>query len=132
MLLVLVHEPRHDLRVGSHVGCRNVRIGPDEIVNLIDKFSCQAFEFRLAEAAWIDGNASLGSTIGKINNSGLPGHELGQCLNFGIINLGVITHSSLHRTACTIVLHSVSEKRFEIAIVKSDGDLNFDVAFRRE
>src|SRR6056297_3655388 len=42
---VSIHDPRHRLRIGPHVGCRNVFVWPDGVSNFVCESSSKAFLF---------------------------------------------------------------------------------------
>ena len=48
---VLVHDPRHHLGVGAHVGGGDVLVGADEVMDLLDELARQTLELAARELA---------------------------------------------------------------------------------
>ena len=47
VLVVLVHDPGHHAMIGAHVGGRDVGVGPDHVVDLVDELARDALQLAL-------------------------------------------------------------------------------------
>ena len=67
VLAVLIEEPRHHRGVRAHVGRRDVALGTDELVNVIDEATREALELAGAERLRIALDAALGAAEGHVD-----------------------------------------------------------------
>ncbi len=90
ILGVLIHEPAHHFGIGSHVGGRNVGIGSDDVVDIVDEAACDQLQLARAEFRRVDGQSPFGAAIGKIDDGRLPGHQRRQRTDLVHVDIGMI------------------------------------------
>jgi hypothetical protein len=128
VLGVLVHDPGHFLRARAHVGRGDVAVGPDDVVQFVDKLAGDPLEFAPAERERIDGDASFGAAVGQIDHGRFPGHQRCQRAHFVEIDLRMKPQPPLHRPPRIVVLHAVADERSQLAVVHLDRDLDLHLA----
>ena len=132
ILFVLIRDPGHRLGARAHVGSRDIAVGAEHVVDFVDEFSSDPFEFAAAVFTRVDRDPPFGSAVGKIHDGRLPGHQCSQRAHLVEIDFVVVTQPSFHRPARVIVLDAVPLKNSQFAVVQFDGDLDGDFAARRD
>jgi len=105
-----VFDPGHGLFVGSHIWSETVNSCANE--TFLDKFhsifSCNTFEFSLAEFTWVNLDATLGTSERNISEGQLKSHERSKSLDFLEINVGRVSGTTLDWKFVGGVLGSVA------------------------
>ena len=112
-----VHDPRHGLRRGIHVGSRNVAVRPDDRCDFGRIAAREAFEFSQREPLRIDAHTALAPAVRNIHRRAFPRHPRGQRLYFIQRYIGMVTDAAFCRPACEIVLHAVSLIYLDFAVI---------------
>ena len=102
-----VHDPRHGLRVGVHIGRGDVLVGADQRRDLVGIAAGETFQFIPRQVLGIAANAALGAAEGYVHQRALPRHPRRQGRYFVEGDVGVIADSTFARSADVAVLHAV-------------------------
>ena len=132
VLVILIHDPRHHLRRGAHVGRGDVDIGTEQDEDGIHEPPGNAFQYPRRQLRRIDGNAALGTAIGDVDHRGFPGHQRGQGPDLVKVDPRMVPQPALHWTASGVVLHSVADEGRHLTRVELDRDLHLHLAFGRQ
>ena len=73
--LVLVHDPGHGLGIGPHIGCGDILIGSEQVMDFVDEATGESFQFFDGQFTDIDADTAFRATVGDIDDGGFPGHE---------------------------------------------------------
>ena len=130
VLLPLIPKPGHDFVVGTHIGRRDVRVGPDNLMNLVDKRPGDPLKLPFRESARIDPYATFSSSIRKVHNGGFPCHQRSQRSDLVEVHRRMIPKPTFHRPARIVVLDSIPQNRFDFSIVSLKGDLDGHLSLR--
>ncbi len=128
---IRVHHPGHDLGVGAHVGCRDVAVGAQHVLDALGEAPGQSLELRSRQGCGIHGDAALGPAEGHVDQCRLPGHQRGQRSHLVEIGAGVEAHPSLVGTPRPVVLNPVATHDHEVAVVEANRDLHGDLSVAR-
>ena len=77
-----VHDPRHGLLVGVHVGRGHILLRPDELDDLRGVPARHALQFALAHLLRVADHAALGAAKGDVHHRAFPRHPTGQRAHF--------------------------------------------------
>jgi hypothetical protein len=94
---VLVHDPRHHLRVCVHIGCGDVDRIADEIVDARREPSREPFEFAGGKLCGVDANAAFCAAEWNADDGGLPRHECGQGVDLVHVHVGMKSQTAFER-----------------------------------
>ncbi len=108
MHAVGIHEPRHNLRVGSHVGRRDVPFGADHMQNLGRVAAGQGLKLMTAKNRGVTANSALGPPERKPQQAALPGHHHGQGAHLAQVDLRVKANTTLRRPHRESVLNTIT------------------------
>ena len=122
-----IHDPRHGLLVGVHVGSGNIFFRPDEFEQLSGVAARHTFEFAARHFLGIADDAALGSAKWNVDDSALPRHPAGECADFVESNVRAIADAAFGRSASDGMLDTVAGENFQLAIVELDRDMNDDL-----
>ena len=111
ILAVLAHEPCHNFMIRSHIGRWNIRIGPKDVVYLVDEHPRETFTLRGAEGARIDGNTTFRPAIRDVDDGCLPGHQRCQRAHFVEVHEMVVAEPAFHRSSRSVVLNAIADPR---------------------
>ena len=129
---VLAHNPSHHVGVRSHVGCGNIFVGPNEIVNLVHEGARDVFQFTQTALTRIDGDSALGTSVRNIHDGGFPRHQRRQRAHFIQVDFGVISQTTFKRTSRNCRAARDIQSRFVMNRHPFDGHLNLDFSLGRK
>src|SRR5205085_11428638 len=112
-----VHDPGHYLRVSVDIGSWDIAIGADNGKDLCSISARHAFQLVARELMRIDYHSALAAAVWDIHNSAFPRHPRSEGFNFNESYLRVIADAAFGRAARHIMLHAVSFKDLDAAIV---------------
>jgi hypothetical protein len=127
-LPVLVHDPRHHLRVGVDVGRGDVALRPEQVVRLVDELAGDLLELVAREQARVAVDAALRAAERHADDRGLPRHQLREGADLVEVDLGVESQAALVRAARAVVLDAVARERVDAPVRQPDGDLHAELA----
>ncbi len=127
-----VHDPGHDLRVGTHVRRRDVLFRTDEDRYLGGVAAGKVLELVWRQLAGVAGDSPLGSAVRQPDCRALPRHQHGQRLHEVEVDGGVVADAALSRTSADVVLDAPAGEHMDRPVVHPDREmdrkLTFDVA----
>ena len=125
-----VHDPGHRLGVRAHVGCRDVRVGADDPLELGSEATGQGFELLRTHRARIAGHAAFGAAERDVDEGCLPGHPHRQRPDVIEIGLRVESQAALGRPARDVVLDPVALEDLDRAVITLDGEMHRELPLR--
>jgi len=128
--LVLVHHPRHDLRVGVDVGRRHVARHAEHAADGADVAARQPLLLARRELLRVARDAALAAAQRDVHDGRLPGHPRGERADRVDRLVGVPAQSALGRPARRVVLHAVAVEDAHVAVVHPDRDGHVVLALR--
>ena len=108
-----VHDPRHGLLVGVHVGSGNIFFRSDEFDEFRGVAASHALEFALRHFLGVADDAALGSAEGDVDDGALPGHPAGEGADFVEGDVGGVADAALGGAACDGVLDTIAGEDFD-------------------
>ena len=126
-----VHDPGHDLGVGTHVGRGDVAFRADEEADLGGIAPGQPLQFAAAQLAGVDDHAALGAAVGQVHQRAFPRHPHGQRAAFVQRHLGVIADAALGRAFDGVVVHAKAGEHAHMTIVHAHGEMHDQLALGR-
>ena len=128
---VLVHDPRHHLRIGAGVGRGDVpqsaRASPAILSTNSRVISCSSVSVRSAGRT-VD--SSLGAAERDASERGFPRHQRRQRSNLIEIDAFVVADAAFERPARFVVLHPIAREHVDTHITQPHGDLHLDLPVR--
>ena len=106
-----VHEPRHHLLVGAHVGRHHVGVRTDERDHLLHVAARQVLQLVPRQRARIDRDAALGAAIGQAGQRAFPAHPDRQRRDLADIDAEREARAALGRAERQVVLHAIALDR---------------------
>jgi hypothetical protein len=119
-----VHHPRHDLRVGVHVGRRDVLLRADDDADLAGVAARQPLQLLQRQLLRVDADAALGAAEGQVDGGVLDAHPGRQRHHLFQRHVGVVAHAALAGAARQAVLHAVALEVRDAAVVQLDRDVD--------
>ena len=123
-----VHNPRHDLRIGTHVRRGHIFIGADEQPDLGGEPPCHALELAGAQSARVDDNATFRAAVRQAGDSALPRHPHGERAHFIERDVLAVAQAALHRPARFVVMHAIAGEDTDGAIVHLHREVHRELA----
>ena len=129
---IRVHEPRHDLLVGAHVGRHHVGVRTDERDHLLHVAARQALQFVARQRARIDGDAALRAAIRQAGERAFPAHPDRQRRHLADIDAEREARAALGRPERQMVLHAIPLIDRDASVIAVDRTGHGDGALRIE
>src|SRR5665213_1826828 len=126
-----IHNPRHGLLIGTHIGRRNILFGADELYQFGGVAPSHPLQLSLRHLSRIADDAALRPAEGNIHDSALPSHPTGQRSYLVERNIRRIAHTTLAGAPCNGMLNTIAGKDLNRTIVHADGNINRDLAHRQ-
>ena len=123
-----IHHPRHDLRVGVHVGCWNILHRSDDDADLAGVAAGETLKLLLRQLLGIDANAALGAAVGQIDRGRLHSHPGRKRHHFFEGHLRMVTDTALAGASCEVVLDAKALEMAHGAVVHLDWDVDDEAA----
>jgi len=117
-----VRDPGHDLRVGVHIGCRDVALAAQDGQDHRGEAAGHALDLALGHAGRVDLDAALGAAIGDVNHRALPGHHGRQGLDLVEVDIRMIADATLAGATHRRVLHAIALEDLDRAVIHLDRD----------
>ncbi len=124
-----VHDPRHGLLVGAHVGSHHVHLRPDERNHFLREPAREPFDFVARHFGGIAGDAALGAAVGQTGERAFPAHPHRQRGDLAKGHVGMIPQSAFGGTEREMMLHPVAGEDLDGAVVQVDGQRDDQGAF---
>src|SRR5689334_17204920 len=105
-----VHNPRHGLLVGVHIGSRHVLLRSDEVEQLGRVTARHPLDLAHGHLLRVADDAALGAAEWNVDHGALPSHPGRQSAHLVDIHVRRVTDAALGWTARKVVLHA---KAFE-------------------
>ena len=122
-----VHEPRHDLGVGVHVGRRHVLLRADGVDDLGGVAARQRLELALRHLGRVADDAALAAAERHLRHGALPRHPRRQRRHLVEGDAGVVADAALGRAERDVVLHAVAGEDLDLAVVALDRTRHDDL-----
>ena len=125
LLAVGVHDPRHRLLIGAHVGSRDVAVGTDDVDNLHRVPPREPLQFTSRQVRGINADPAFRAAKRKLHQGAFPGHPHGQCGHFAQTDVFVIPDAALGGSHGQCVLNAITKHIFNVLVVvaaKRDAD----------
>ena len=116
-----VHDPRHGLFIGAHVGRHDIHLRSDEGNHLLGEPAREPLNFRARHFGGITRNAALGSPVRQARQRAFPAHPHGQRGYLPQRHVGMIAQPALGGAEREVMLHAVAGKNFGGTIVEANG-----------
>ena len=124
---VLVHDPRHHLRIGARVGSGDVASGPENAGDLVDERPGDQLQLILVEIPGRTVDSSLGAAERDVEERRLPRHQCRQRANLVEVHPLVVADAALERPARPVVLHPITREHVDPGVAEPDRDLHLDL-----
>ena len=126
-----VHHPGHHLLVRVDVRGRYIRLRPYYYAYFVGVSSGEPFYLVPRHYCRVAGDPALGPAKGQVNYAALPCHESGQSGYLVEVNLRVVPYAAFCRAPREVVLHPVSGKKADCAVVHLHRHRDDERASRR-
>ncbi len=126
-----VHDPGHRLGIGTDVRRRDVRVRPDQHLELGGKAAGERLGLARAHRPGIAGDTALRAAEGNVHEGALPGHPHRQRADLVEVGGGVIAEPTLGRPSSHVVLDPIAGEHAHTAVVQPDREANRELAVRR-
>ncbi len=127
-----VHEPRHHLLVGAHVGRHHVDVRADERDQLLHVAPRHHLQLAPRERLRVDADAALGAAVRQAGDRALPAHPDRQRRDLAEIDIGGKARAALGRSERQVMLHAVAFEHGDGAVVAADRTGDGDRALRQQ
>ena len=104
----LVPDPRHRLRIGTHIRGWDILVRPHNFVDLVDELASDAFFFFATELSRIHTDAAFGTAVRNVHDRRFPSHQGSQGPDLIQVDFPVVTQATFHGSASIAVLHAVA------------------------
>ena len=119
-----VHDPRHDLSVGTDIGRGNVASLTEHCADFGDKTPSQLFQFPLGELLDVDLDRTFGAAIRNVRYRAFPCHPHRPRGGFVDIYIRVISEPAFRGPPRCVVLNSTALENLDFSIVQYDGKMD--------
>ena len=129
-LSILICHPAHDRGVRIHIGCRDVAIGTDDVIDRANISARKTLQFEPGETLWIDLYAALRSAEGQIHNRAFDSHPETKRSHFLSSHLRVKSNPALRWTASIVILNSPAFEGPQRPVIHAYRNVHMDGQFR--
>ena len=127
-----VHEPRHHLLVGAHVGRHDVDPRADERDHLLHVAARHVLQFARRKRRRVDRHAALAAAIRQFGEGAFPAHPDRQRRDFAEVDVGPKTRAALGRAERQVMLNAEALKNRGAAVIPMDRHRDDDGALGQQ